>query len=146
VTTTESIFTSRIAPGAVFADGRIVEYAVRRPVADCVALQILDLFEPGDERAVVVVSISGEVAKLSHAALRDLVDEFIYRRVAGAMRGTDEAAIEVPERIAEWPRGMTEADVAALNAAQQQLAREQAEAAKPKVRSLEEHRRSRRAS
>lgn len=137
-------FTSPIAPGAVWIDGRIVEYSLRMPVGSLVRVQILDVFERGDERARIdFAPFSDEIAP---AVAQNFVDITVYRRVVAAVRGIEEAAVEVPDRIASFLLGMTEEDAARANAElQAQVEAMGEQLASDGTRSLTEYRRFRQA-
>ena len=139
VTRTEPpAFTSRVSPGAVWVDGRRVEYALGRPTAGCAIVYVIDVFPIGDERARLVLLIDGAAGDVD-----DLVMANVYRHVAAAMRGCEPEAVVVPDRIGSWLLGMTEADIAAYNAEVRKLIGEPRDS---KVASIEEYRRARRAS
>lgn len=133
-------FTSRVAPGAVSVEGRLIEYALRRPSCGCAIVQIVDLFPCGDERAMLPIPLNYDAATMSDEQLRELVEAAIYRAAATFVLGKDPEEIVVPEQIGSWPRGMTEGEIAAYN-------RAIAEAAAPepvtKIVALEERRRLR---
>jgi hypothetical protein len=130
------VFTAPIAPGRVFALNRFVEYALA-PSAG-VRVAILDIFGRGDERARIdflpFIGMSAEQAQ-------DFVDTAVYRRVVAAASELPENLVVVPDRIASWPLGMTEADVAAAN----EKIRERAQRRANGVPSLTDYRRDRRA-
>ncbi len=133
-------FTSRVAPGAVWVEGRCVDYALGPWCGDCVTIWIVDVFAPGDERARLVFPLpDGATVEQT----RDHVDAIVFSQVAAAVRKCHPNEVDVPERIGSWPLGMTEADVAAHNARMREL---RAQPPASKVASLEGHRRARRVS
>jgi len=140
VTTTKPPgFTSRVSPGAVWIDGRTVEYALGQPTGDAPIVHVIGLFPPGDERARLALLLPA----IEGAALDDFVSAEIYRYVAAAVRGCDPDEVEVPDQIGSWPRGMTESIIAAYNAEVRKFVGEPRD---EKVASIEEYRRARRAS
>jgi hypothetical protein len=134
-------FASPIAPGAVWIDGRIVEYALCSPAGSLLRVRILDVFKSGDERATIEFAPFSE--EIAPEVAQHFVDATVYRRVISMLRGIEESAVEVPERVASFLLGITEDEVAQQNAEAMAIAEQ---LAGDGTRSLIEYRRTRRVS